>query len=187
MKEKRYFCDCALSYINQKSNRLVTKVVFIFIFVTIVSSLIYYNIISEDFEAYSENAYEYLNEIADNVIEKDGINLSMMPEDVVEYKITYKDDKIIFQYSLGNNKEKIFVSASMKVTLSKNFEILSKGPTYSSKEEYLKSQKIGLCLFIFAFGLLTGIIMIVAIGIFMGIAILISIIYKKKDIKENFS
>ena len=61
MKEKRYYCDWALSQPNEKSNRLMSKVLLIsLVVVTAISSLIYYNIMmynhGEDLEAYSESA-----------------------------------------------------------------------------------------------------------------------------------
>ena len=193
MKEKRYYCDWALSQPNEKSNRLMSKVLLIsLVVVTAISSLIYYNIMmynhGEDLEAYSESAYKYLYEIADNVIGKDGIKEAAIPEDVVEYEITYKDGEIIFKYSLDNNKGKEFAtSASMIVTLSKDFEVLSKEPNYSSKEEYIKSHKIGFYICIPIFGVLTWTVMAVASCIVMVVAIPISMVHKKKDMKENLS
>ena len=86
MKEKRYYCDWALSRFDEKSNRLISKVLRIsIVVVTAISSLIYYNIMmhshGENLEAYSESAYKYLDEIADKVIGKDGINVAEIPED----------------------------------------------------------------------------------------------------------
>lgn len=193
MKEKRYYCDWAMSPSNKKNNHLMYKVLFIsLVVVTAISSLIYYNIMihnhSEDLEAYSESAYKYLYEIADNVIGKDGIKEAAIPEDVVEYEITYKDGEIIFKYGLDNNKGKEFAtSASMTVTLSKDFEILSKKPNYSSKEEYIKIHKIGFYICIPIFGVLTWTVMAVASCIVMVVAIPISMVHKKKDMKENLS
>lgn len=192
MKEKRYYCDWALSRSDEKSNRLISKVLLISLVVTAISSLIYYNIMmhnhGEDLEAYSESAYKYLDEIADNVIEKDGINVAEIPEDVVEYEITYKDGEIIFKYGLDNNKGKVWAtSASMTVTLSKDFKVLSKEPNFSSKEEYAKSHKIGFYIFIPIFGVLTWCAMAVAACIVMEVAIPISMVHKKKDMKKNLS
>lgn len=192
MKEKRYYCDWALSPSNEKSNRLIPKVLLIsLVVVTAISSLIYYNIMmynhGEDLEAYSESAYKYLYEIADNVIGKDGIKEAAIPEDVVEYEITYKDGEIIFKYSLDNNKGKKFAtSASMIVTLSKDFEVLSKEPNYSSKEEYIKIHKIVFYICIPIFGVLTWMVMAVASCIVMAVAIPISMVHKKKDMKKIF-
>ena len=194
MKEKRYYCDWALSTSSdEKSNHLIPKVLLIsLVIVTAISSLIYYNIMmnnhGEDLEAYSESAYKYLDEIADNVIGKDGINVAEIPEDVVEYEITYKDGEIIFKYSLDNNKGKEFAtSASMTVTLSKDFEVLSKEPNFSSKDEYVKSHKIVFYIWVPIFGLLTWMVMWVASCIVMAVAIPISMVHKKIDMKENLS
>lgn len=192
MKEKRYYCDWALSTYDEKSNRLISKVLLIsLIVVTAISSLIYYNIIMHNYgdnlEAYSESAYKYLDEIADNVIGETGINVAEIPEDVVEYEITYKDGKIIFKYSLDNNKGKKFAtSASMTVTLSKNLEVLSKEPNLSSKENYVKSHKIGFYIGIPLLGVVTWCVMAVASCIVMVVAIPISIVHKNKDMKKIF-
>ncbi len=177
MKEKRYFCDCG-------SNKSIILVVIIFsIVVTIICSLIYQNIMvhnhSEEVEAYSESAYEYLDEIADNVIGKAGINMDAIPEDVAEYEITYKDDKIIFKYSLDNNTENGIASTypSMTVTLSKDFEVLSKKPYYSSNEEkeFLKNCKIAICIFCIVFG---------SVILIMSVATVISKKHKERDMKN---
>lgn len=73
MKEKRYYCDWVLSSGNEKSYRLIFKVMFIsLIVVTAISTLIYYDIMKNNFsknlEAHSESAYQYLDETTDNVI-----------------------------------------------------------------------------------------------------------------------
>lgn len=198
MKEKRYYCDWALSVSKEEIKPLFLVLFIISLFVvTAISSLIYYNIImhnhGEDLEAYSESAYKYLDEIADNVIGKDGIKVAAIPEDVVEYEITYKDGEIIFKYSLDNNKGKEFAtSASMVVTLSKDFEVLSKEPNYSSKEEYIKSHKIGFYICVPLFGVLTWSVMLLVSCFVMLVAIPISMVHKnmvhkKKDKKENLS
>ena len=193
MKEKRYYCDWILSSrYDEKFNRLFSKVVLIsIIVVTAVSSLIYYNIMmhnyGENLESYSESAYKYLDEIADNVIGEIGINVAAIPEDVIEYKITYKDGKIIFKYTLDNNKGKKFTSpATMTVTLSKDFEVISKKPNFSSKEKYLKIHKIHFYICIVVFGFLTWVVMAVASLIMMVVAIPISTKHKKKDMEKNF-
>lgn len=195
MKEKRYYCDWILSPSDEKSNHLFEKVVLIsFVIVTAISSLIYYiNIIvhnyTEDLEAYYESAYKYLYEIADNVIERDGIKEAAIPEDVVEYEITYKDGEIIFKYCLDNSKEKEFVtSASMTVTLSEDFKVLSKKPNFSSKEEYVKRHKIAYYIFVpMVLGALIWIVMAIVGFIVSLVAIPISKMHKKRDMKKNLS
>lgn len=193
MKGKRYYCDWALSSSNKKSNRLISKLLFIFLVVVIsISSLIYYNIMmhnyEQDLELYSESDYKYLDEIANNVIGKDGINLATIPKDVVEYEITYKDGKIIFKYSLDNNKGKIFLaSASMTVTLSKDFEILSKEPNFSSKEEYAKIYKICIYIFTPLLACLTYIVLAVASCIVMAVVIPIFYYSQERKHKKNLS
>ena len=96
MKEKRYFCDWALSPFSEKKGRQVSKVLLIsFIVITAISILITMHNHGEDLEVYSENAYKYLDEIADSVIGKNGINVAAIPEDVVKYEITYKNGETI--------------------------------------------------------------------------------------------
>lgn len=191
MKEKRYYCDWALNSDNGKNGRLTIIEAFISLIVVVaISSLLYYNIMmhnhGEDLEAYSESAYKYLDEIADNVIGEAGINTAAIPEDV-EYEITYKDGEIIFKYGLDNNKGKLFASsASMTVTLSKDFEILSKKPNFSSKEEYVKSHKIGFYLTIFWLGVLTWVVMVIVGFFVMLVALPISKAHKKRD-ERNLS
>lgn len=196
MKEKRYYCDWALSSSKEKDNSLISKVLTIsfidvtVIVVTVVIGLIYYNIMmhnhSKDLEAYSESAYKYLDEIADNVIGETGINVAAIPEDVVEYEITYKDGEIIFKYSIDNNRGKLFAtSASMTVTLSKDFEILSKKPNFSSKEEYVKYSKTGFFISTCLFALVASSLIGVAISAVMLVALSISKIHKKMDMKKK--
>ena len=194
MKEKRYYCDWVLSKPDEESISLIKTRLFIpLIVVAVVSSIIYYNIMMHNhgerlFETYSESAYNYLDEIADNVIEKDGINVDAIPDDVVKYEITNKDDEIIFEYSIDNNKGKKFAtSASMTVTLSKNFEILSKKPNYSSKEEYVQRHKMAFYIFVPMFGGLIAGGIGFASFILMAITIPISMVHKKKDMKKNLS
>ncbi len=193
MKEKRYYCDWALSSSDEKNNRLVSKLWLIsLVVVTAISSLIYYNVMmhnyGEGLEAYSESAYKYLDEIADNVIGKYGINLAEIPEDVVEYEITYKDGEIVFKYSLDNNKGKGWAtSASMTVKLSKDFEVLSKEPNFSSKEEYAKSHKIGFYIVIPILGVLTWCAMAAVCCIVMAVAVPISMVHKKNDMKKRLN
>ncbi len=183
MKEKRYYCNWALSSSIKNDKLPIIKVLTIsFVIATAITILIYYNIMmsmyGENLESYSESTYKYLDDIADNVIGEAGINLAEIP-DIVEYDITYKGGEIIFNYSIDNNKEKEFAtSASMTVTLSKDFKILSKKPNFSSKEAYvIKHEKLFYSI-IFAYGFLTWIL----IGI---VAIAIISNTKKMNMKDN--
>ncbi len=196
MKEKMYYYDWMFSKSDENFNRLMVKAILIFfVGVSIISSFIYYNIIKHDCggnveayyeEVYYECGYEYLDEIADNVIGKDGINLAEIPEDVVKYEINYKDDEIIFKYSFDNNKEKIYAtSASMTVTLSKDFEVLSKDPNFSSKDEYVKTHKSGLYFIVILYALCTCMVLGLVSFIVILVAIPISKLHKKIDMKNN--
>ena len=81
MKEKRYYFDWALG----SGDRIIFKVMFISqIVITAISTLIYYNIIKNDFrkdlEAYSKSSYQYLDETTDNVIVENEPNFSSKEE-----------------------------------------------------------------------------------------------------------
>ena len=195
MKEKRYFCDWG----SRRSIKGIESVTFIllgYLIVLIAISIIFgfihdhimtRNQSEDDLEANFESAYEYLDEIADNVIGKDGINVGAIPKDVAEYEITYKDDKIIFKYSLDNNIEYgIFssFSPSMTITLSKDFEVLSKKPDYSSKEEFVKYHKIAVCAFSAAYGLIIWFTTLFAYIITMLVTNAISKKHKERDMKN---
>lgn len=185
-----YYCDLALrSFSKTDVRRLPIKVSFIvifsFLFITPINALILYNIHGGYLDTYSESAYKYLDEIADNVIEKEGINVAAIPDDIVKYEITYKDDRIIFKYSLDNNKGKEFAtSASMTLILSKDFEILSREPNFSSKEEYEKIHKGNFYASIYQYSLIIWVIMFLIIFFIMVFAIAIYMEYKEKTLKN---
>lgn len=190
MKEKRYYCDWIDVFYTKNKSRIF-KFLFISVVVLIVvGGIINYNIIMRDygqeFEAYSESAYEYLDEIANNVISENGIDATVIPEDVVEYEITYKDGKTIFKYSIDNNKGKKWAtSASTTITLSKDFEILSKEPNYFSKKEYVTSHKISLYVTCFVLGACYCGEIIGSIIFVNSIAVVISMNHKEKDAKNE--
>ncbi len=193
MKEKRYYSDWVYGFNSKVSTKsLISRVEGIFIVVgTVISSLIYYSIImhnhGENLEAYHKSAYKYLDEIADNVIGKEGINEAAIPKDIVEYEINYKDGEIIFKYSLDNNKGKVFAtSASMTLTLSKDFEVLSKEPNFSSKKEYVECHKRSLYIWVTILGFLTCLGMIGASYIVIVAGILVSTVHEAYDMKKIF-
>lgn len=146
MKEKRYFCDYWSG--NKGSIKIIYLIIFLsFIIISSISSIISYNVLllkhGNELNSYSESTYQYLNEIADNVIrEGAGINLLALPDDVVNYEITIQDNEVIFKYYLDNNKGMEYAaSADMTVKLSDNYEIISKEPNYSSEEDYISDIK----------------------------------------------
>ena len=55
---------------------------------------------SKDLEAYSEEDYDYLDEIADKVVKKNGIDIEAIPKEITQYEIIKEDGKITFQYGL---------------------------------------------------------------------------------------
>lgn len=187
MKEKRYFCD--IWFGPSKIFKYFTTMMLLSLTILIaISSVISYNIILSKFgyelDAYSESTHLHLNEIADNVISKgQGIDLTAIPSDVVQYEIEKEDDgTITFKYSLDNNKGMQFApSANMTIELSENFEIISKRPTYLSEEEYVRNTKLTMAFVSFAYGAVTiiGVTTISLVG--CTIAALISRENKKKD------
>ena len=73
MKEKRYFCDYWFG--TGGSNTILFLFVFLpLIIITSVSSIISYKVLlskyGNELDSYSESAYQYLDEIADNVIQE---------------------------------------------------------------------------------------------------------------------
>jgi hypothetical protein len=198
MGEKRYFCDWVNEPADVKYNCFIDEPLLKFLTIvsvivgvvgSVIGQYIFKQGYTENLETYYESTYKYLDEIADNVISKDGINVSAIPENVIEYEITYEDNKITFEYSLDSNKEEFFgLPASMTVSLSKDFEILSKKPTYSSKEKYIKESKFSLSIFfpiILGFGTFIWLTILSTIAMF--IAFPISKMHKKMDIKKCLS
>lgn len=135
MKEKRYFCD----YCNNFFNKLSSRTLGIFLIVTAllgftISYVVILNTKEYEFAEYSAETYEYLDEIADTVIQPGiGINLAKLPDDVVEYEIKSEDDEIVFYYRLDNNSF-LAPSAGMTVKLSNNCNIISKKPNIASEK-----------------------------------------------------
>ena len=149
MKEKRYFCDYWFG--TGGSIKIPFLIILLsLVVITSVSSIISYNVIlskhGNELDSYSESTYQYLDEIADNVIQEGvGINLLALPDAVVKYEITSENDEVIFKYYLDNNKDSEFaVSANMTVELSDNYEIISKKPNYSSEEDYISNIKFAM-------------------------------------------
>lgn len=138
------------------------------------------HIYGEDFEAYSESSYEYLYEISDKVIGKYGINIAAIPEDVVKYEITYENGEIIFKYSLDTMSRIVKYAPSITVTLSKNFEVLSKIPNFSSKEEYVIKIKDFLYATVIFEVFLTLLLLFMVELLVTIVLCIISIIHKKK-------
>lgn len=157
MKEKRYFCDYWFG-----TEGSIKIPILIMLLSLIVITFIIYNVLllkhGNELDSYSESTYQYLDEIADNVIQEGvGINLLALPDDVVKYEITSENNEVIFKYYLDNNKGSEFDgSANMTVELSDNFEIISKKPNYSSEEDYIKNIKYNMTFLSVITGLLIG-------------------------------
>ena len=137
MKEKRYFCDYCDNFFNKLRLRTldISLAVSILLGFTI-SYIVILNTKWYKFAEYSAETYEYLDEIADTVIQPGiGINLAKLPDDV-KYEIKSEDDEIVFYYHLDANSV-LAPSASMTVKLSNNCNIISKKPNIESEKEYI--------------------------------------------------
>lgn len=165
MKEKRYFCD----FWEKMS-------IFFYVVSVIIVSNVSYITLSVRYEnelnSYSKDTYLYLEEIADQVIQEGiGINLLGLPDDVSRYSITNDTENgkmVEFKYYLDNNKDMIFARPSnMKVEISKDtFEIISKIPDCSSKEDYVRKVRTQMGLASAMFGFVFGLIVIIISEIF---------------------
>ena len=174
MKEKRYLGD----YINAMS---IIQTIFLCVvcgLIAVIGGIISYNVLLSQYDnelnAYSESTYQYLEEVADNVVQEGiGIDLRKLPEDIAGYNITTSDnDGIIrFTYYLDNNKDMLFAKqSSMTVELSKDsFKIISKIPDCFSKVDYvlkIKEQMSALSTIIGLILAMSLLIAVVAIAIF---------------------
>jgi len=187
MKEKRYFCDYWFS--TKGSMKIPYLIIFLsLIVITSVSSIISYNVFlskyGNELDSYSESTYQYLDEIADNVIQKEvGINLLALPDDVVKYEIISENNEVIFKYYLDNNIDSEFaVSANMTVELSDNFEIISKKPNYSSEEDYISNIKGAMIFLSIMIGVLIWIVVMLVALVGITIAAFISKANKNKNL-----
>lgn len=188
MKEKRYFCDFVFGTPDKKTMRITTLIIFLSLLVIIPIAIFYYNAYTSKHEyalnSYSASAYEYLEEIANNVItEEVGINLLAIPNDVVKYEISHEDNEIIFKYYLDNNKDIEFApSATMTIKLSNNFNIISKEPNYSSEEEYVKSVKSSITFLSVGYGFISWVVIWIILLIVMLIGGFVSQARKYKNL-----
>lgn len=175
MKEKRYFCDYWFG--TGGSNAIPFLIILLsLIVITSVSSIISYNVIlskhGSELDSYSESTYQYLDEIADNVIQEGvGIDVLALPDDVVKYEIISENNEVIFKYYLDNNKGMEFaVSANMTVELSDNYEMISKKPNFSSEEDYISNTKFAMIFLSIKIGVLIcmGVLIVALIGCIIG-------------------
>ncbi len=186
MKEKRYFCDFWFGP-SEPFKRLFSILWIATLIILVIASVVSYCFMSlnyrNELESYSESTYQHLNEIADNIISKEqGIDLSAIPEDVAEYEILKKDDRIIFKYSLDNNKGMQFAGpARMELELSEDFEIISSQTNYVSEQRYVRDVKLVMAFASFCIGALSWIIIFIAAILGCTIAAFISKANKKKD------
>ena len=186
MKEKRYFCDFWFGP-SESFKRVFTIFWMATLIISVVISTAIYCFMSlnyrNELESYSESTYQHLNEIADNIISKEqGINLSAIPEDVAEYEILKKDDRLVFKYSLDNNKGMQFAApARMELELSEDFEIISSRTNYVSEERYVRDVKLVMIFASFCIGAVSWIVISIVVALGCTIAAFISRANKKKD------
>ena len=138
MKEKRYFCD----WVIEPTRRQKIVIIGFLIIATLILSITFYNIDVSRGEVgeYPEEAYEYLEEIADGVIWRNIINVSVIPDDISDYEITQKNGVLTFKCSIDHYEgKKLNPSASITVTESSG--VVKKERNVSSKEEYTKNQR----------------------------------------------
>lgn len=188
MKERRYFCDYWLG--TGGSNWIKFLIILLsFIVITSVSSIIGYNVLlskyGNELDSYSESTYQYLDEIADNVIQEGvGIDLLALSDDVAKYEITSENNEVIFKYYLDNNKGMEFaVSANMTVELSDNYEIISKKPNFSSEEDYISNTKFAMIFL----SIMIGLLIWVDVGIVAIIGFTIGAVVSKPNKKKDLS
>lgn len=187
MKEKRYFCDYWFGTGGSVKIPIIIILVSLIVII-LVSSLVCYNVLlskhGNELNSYSESTYQYLDEIADNVIQEGtGIDFLALPDDIVKYEITNQDNGIIFKYYLDNNKGSEFaVSANMTVELSDNFEIISKEPNYTSEEDYVSDIKGDMIWLSFMIGVMIWVGVIIVALIVCTIVAYVSKANKKKNL-----
>lgn len=191
MKEKWYFCDWVERKANLAGEKLFYKIVIAFLIITTaVSSLLYANVIypyDNNIEENYKKLYDYLEKIDNTIIvgEEGIINMAAMPKEVIEYKIIYQDDKIVFKYSVKNDiiRNNQFPSTLEEtVNLSKDFQVLSKENNLGSKEEREKISKQ------FAsytrLGIMTSLVIFFAIMFLILVSLTISLLHKLIDQKS---
>ena len=112
----------------------------------IAGKISYKNLLEENrlaLNSYSKKAYDYLNEIAENIIVKgEGIAATELPPEVTEWNILYDGEKFSLIYCLNNNEGiKYAESARMEITFSKEGEILFRNSNFATEEKYVKNVK----------------------------------------------
>ena len=142
MKGKRYFCDRMKQPVRPQMSRAIVCSCIILI---VLASIVLYNLDMKygvQLGEYSEEVYEKLEEIADDVIEGKVINLDAMLDSVSNYEVTYKYGVLTFKCSI-NNYEGKELYPSPRITVTESSGVVKKEHYVSSEEEYIKIQKRG--------------------------------------------
>ncbi len=176
MKEKRYFCDY-FDFFNTSAVKTLMAIIIVIAIIFVISYIgLTISMYEYELNAYPEDAYKKLNEIADNlVIEGVGIN-SEVSSKIDDYDRKEQNDNIIITYSVPN-KTNSFISPSrvnMTLKLSSDFHILSKNPDFASEQDYSKYIKSQITI--------TSIAIAASITLFLFV---ICIILQFKSIKKK--
>ena len=186
MKEKRYFCD----KINKPLSRpWKIAIVSSFIIVTVIVIIVIHNIdinvkYEGEFAEYSEEVYENLEKIADNVIGENVINRAAIPDDVSDYEIKYENGVLTFKCSI-NHYEGKKLHPSARITVTESSGVVKKERNVSSKEEYIRFQKRSIIMGDVLFGILICAVGAAAISAVLLILYMISYTHKKSDTKKQ--
>lgn len=190
MKEKRYFCDYWFGRATRAtSKKEVLIILSSLILIPLIGYIISYNVIMSnhgyELNSYFAETYEYLDEIANNVIKEGvGIDLLALPDDIEKYEITSENDEIIFKYYLNNKDMELADPANMTVKLFNDFSVISKEPNYSSEEDYVKNVKLDIVKSSVVTGLLSWLAFILLSILVLSICAFISQSRKNKNLKN---
>lgn len=186
-KEKRYFVD----FIDNvtKLSRFVVLLIAILLFILgfIISCKMYMSEYSDTMNSYSVDTYKYLEEIGTTTVKDGYIDTSLLPNDVLEYNISYNkySENTVYTYSLDvNNNLEFIPTPQINITLSNEYEMLSEDSVYSSKEKYVNAIKTSIYVNSFLIGgisLCYGAIPLLIIGF---ITYRISKAHKKRDFEK---
>ena len=153
-KKRRYFTNW---YHENKGGLAIVFSILSMIIIWIISYRIILYKYFDELNIYPSDVYNILEEIVTLTLKEEDIDESLIPEYVEEYNISYSkyDDKIIYTYSLDivGDRASIIPKPSMVVTLSKEYEIISKDSVYSTRTNYrnyikkeIRNEACSLCI-----------------------------------------
>lgn len=177
-KEKRYLCDKISKFLKLHS-RLIRWSIFI---LCILSCIITYKVISTKYayqlEAYSEEDYKYLSEVAESFWDEDNKTLSLAkkPKDVnLSFDQSYNSGLNI---TLTKDSDYFFARwPTVYVEISKDFDKYTIRTL--TKEGFLLSTKMTMIIISILLGLGFVIVLYLIIGLIGFVTYIISLIHKK--------